>query len=60
MSDLVSVIAETSYRIHTFPSIAVQQCLIVKLVKFSDVFTLSYLTVYTTNFKRKGNPSWDD
>lgn len=34
MSDLVSVIAETSYRIHTFPSIAVQQCWIVKLVKF--------------------------
>jgi len=34
MSDLVSFIVESSYRIHTFPSIAVQQCLIEKLVKF--------------------------
>lgn len=34
MSDLVSVIVESSHRIHTFPSIAVQQCSTVKLVKF--------------------------
>ena len=26
----------------------------------SDVFTLRYLTVYTTDFKRKENPSWDN
>lgn len=58
MSDLVSVIAETSYRIHTFPSIAVLGSEAGEIQ--SDVFTLSYLTVYTANFKRKGNPSWDN
>ena len=26
----------------------------------SDVFTLIYPTVYTANFKRKGNSSWDN
>lgn len=47
MSGLVSVIVETSNRSHTFPSIALQQCLIVKLVKCRAMCLHSDIRMYT-------------
>lgn len=60
MSDLVSVsrdfLQDSYFSFHSSATVHDSEAGEIQ----SDVFTLSYLTVYAANFKRKGNPSWDN